>query len=934
MTSFSFRTRPLEPQLPERRTPETSAAHGPANDHAELDLVVFTERIRLLNQQRAVIPVNLLIAGVVSAKVWPLFPVWVLALWLGSVCIVILARSLLRHRYQRAPRDAESARRWARFFVLGAFTTGCLWGLAGSVILVTPDPVYHLFILLVLGGVMAGGIVGNAAYLPAMLAFMLPSILPTIAALVTRPAVAQIQMGLMLAVFGAVLAIVGRSINNLIVESLRLRFEQNLLSLKLETSEAAMARAQETAHVGSWDIDLQTNIVAWSAETFRIFGVDPATSKPAYETMRALVHPDDRLAVEKDYADFVATGRSPGINHRIVMADGAIKYVHRIARTIYNAEGRALRANGIVEDITDRKKAEAKLEFAYILLRTQMEASPDGILVVDANRRITSFNQRFADMWNIPLTMLAEGNDELVLAMVVSSTKDQQKFSARVQHLYDHPEETSRDEVETKDGRFIDRHTVTLLAPGGKNLGRVWFFRDFTERKQAEALAIRMARHDVLTGLANRGVFVEAVQQAIAKAKRGEKGFAVIYLDLDHFKDVNDTLGHPVGDELLKAVADRLRSITRGTDTVARFGGDEFAVVASEISEPTDAAILADKVINAFGHPFSIHGNDIRSGASIGIDLYGPEASDAETLLSHADVALYRAKSEGRGAYRFFTEAMDTEVRTRVTLGAELRVALASGQFFLLYQPQVAVDSGKIIGLEALVRWRHPERGVLGPDLFIPVAEKSGIVVKLGQWVLLTACRQARAWIDAGIAPVRIAVNVSALQFKMPVALESDIAAALVETGLPPSLLELELTETVLMEAARERSDTLARLRETGITIALDDFGTGYSSLEYLSRFPIDRIKIAQNFVKDLEAAPGNVAIVKATIGLCRELGIEVIAEGVETREQFELLKDWGCGEVQGFYFARPLAVEDVTPLLRSGGILDPLTVHRTGSTP
>jgi len=317
-------------------------------------------------------------------------------------------------------------------------------------------------------------------------------------------------------------------------------------------------------------------------------------------------------------------------------------------------------------------------------------------------------------------------------------------------------------------------------------------------------------------------------------------------------------------------------------------------------------------LIKSMSEPFSIQGNDIRSGASIGISVFGPEEPDAETLLSHADVALYRAKSEGRGSFRFFTDAMDEEVRTRVTLSTELREAIAAGQLFLLYQPQVDIGTGEIVGVEALARWRHPERGVVGPDVFIPVAEKSGLILALGHWVLLESCRQAKAWMDAGIAPARIAVNLSAMQFKRPIELEMDIAASLAETGLPAERLELELTETVLMEASREHNDVLLRLRQSGIRFAIDDFGTGYSSLDYLRRYPADRVKIAQVFVAQIAFDAGSAAIVKAIIGLARELGMVSIAEGVETAEQLELLQSWGCHEVQGYYFAKPVEPEEL----------------------
>jgi diguanylate cyclase (GGDEF)-like protein len=421
---------------------------------------------------------------------------------------------------------------------------------------------------------------------------------------------------------------------------------------------------------------------------------------------------------------------------------------------------------------------------------------------------------------------------------------------------------------------------------------------------------------------------MERVRQAIARAKRGGKGFAVLYLDLDHFKDVNDTLGHPVGDELLKSVAARLLSQAREIDTVARFGGDEFAVVVADIGEPADAAILADTLIKALGDPFSIGGSEIRTGASVGISVYGADQPDAETLMSQADVALYRAKGEGRGDYRFFTDAMDTEVQTRVTVSGELRQAIAGGQLFLVYQPQVEMETGRITGVEALVRWRHPERGVLGPGEFVSVAEKSGLILGLGHWVLLEACRRAKAWLDAGIAPGRVAVNLSGVQFKRPIELEKDITAVLAETGFPPSMLELELTETVLMEASLEHNDVLLRLRRSGITLAIDDFGTGYSSLDYLRRFPADRIKIAQNFVGRITTVPGNAAIVKATIGLARELGMMVIAEGVDSDEQLSLLRGWGCRDAQGFYFSEPLDRADIEPLLRRGKILRPDTAR------
>jgi diguanylate cyclase (GGDEF)-like protein/PAS domain S-box-containing protein len=450
----------------------------------------------------------------------------------------------------------------------------------------------------------------------------------------------------------------------------------------------------------------------------------------------------------------------------------------------------------------------------------------------------------------------------------------------------------------------------------------VAIIRDITDRIEAHDLIERMASHDALTGLPNRRLFMETIQQAIARAGRSGRGLAVLYLDLDHFKDVNDTLGHPTGDRLLQSVAERLRSNVREIDTVARFGGDEFAAIAIDLDEPADAAVLADKLVKALAKPFHIDDHEVRTGASIGIAVFGPDSLDAEALLAHADVALYRAKADGRGTYRFYTDAMDAEVRERVTMDTELGEALESGQFFLVYQPQVNIETGRIVGLEALVRWHHPTRGVLEPKSFLAAAEKSGAIVELGRFVKSEACRQMKRWLDAGIAPPLISVNVSGVQFKAPLELENGIATILAETGLAPQLLELELTESVLMEASLAHRSVLLRLREMGLRLAIDDFGTGYSSLDRLRRFRVDRIKIPESFIAEICTNSSDASIVRASFGLARELDIEVVAEGVENAAQLALLKTWGCRIVQGYYFSEPLGLSEATSALHLGFIL------------
>lgn len=440
-------------------------------------------------------------------------------------------------------------------------------------------------------------------------------------------------------------------------------------------------------------------------------------------------------------------------------------------------------------------------------------------------------------------------------------------------------------------------------------------------QRRAELELQRRVRRDHLTGLANRLSFTDILERALARAGRHRRHFAVHYLDLDHFKDVNDTLGHPVGDELLKQVAFRLRNEIRHDDVLARFGGDEFAVLQMDAETDVQAGALAQKLVDAVNRPFQIGGRDIQVGASVGVVVHRAPDETAETLLSHVELALYRAKAAGRHTYRHYDDTMDAETRSRVRLDDQLRKAIEAGQFFMVYQPQVDIETGRIVGVEALIRWRHPQRGVIMPNEFIPAAERSGTITSIGGWVLQEVARQARKWLDQDIAPPVIGVNVSPVQFRQPDALERELLAVLQAARLPRGLIQLELTETTLMEASTMQSDVLARLHDDGVKISLDDFGMGYSSLDYLRRYPVDQIKIAGVFVAGITHNAGDGAIVRAAIGLARELGVKVLAEGAERPEQARLLKQWGCPELQGWYFAKALTADAIEPLLRLGRI-------------
>ena len=700
----------------------------------------------------------------------------------------------------------------------------------------------------------------------------------------------------------------------------RIYFFRDVTEKKRSEASLREQRDFNTAVLGSLPgifvlLDADGRYVRWNDNLRQLTGLSDEQLL-GFDSL-SLVVDEDRQAVREKIQEVFAVGRGE-IEFRAHRKSGGVRTLSWTGQRV-TSEGRPY-VLAVGTDVTESRLADLLLRASEERFRSIFNSVNDGIFLSDpATGTFLDANQRGCEMAGYSIDEIVGSNIDLLSSGVAPYTQEAAlEWTKRAQS--DGPQMFEW-HCKTKTGRLFWAEVSLRFASFGTGSVILAAVRDITERKSAQQQIADLARFDVLTGLPNRRMFLEAMGQAIARARRGVQSFAVLYLDLDHFKDVNDTLGHPVGDVLLQMVAERLQASVREIDTAARFGGDEFSVIVADIREPADATVLANKLLNVLREPFLIEGNVIRSGTSVGIAVYGPDSADAETLLSHADVALYRAKADGRGTYRFFTDSMDTEVRTRVTMGAELREAIGAGQFFLMYQPQVDSDTGRIVGLEALLRWRHPTRGILAPAEFIPIAEHSGQIVALERWVLREACRQTRQWLDEGFVVPLMAINVSVVQFKTPRELENSIAATLEEFGLPPQLLELELTEGVLMEASREQNNAMLRLRRMGLRIAIDDFGNGYSSLDYLRRFSVERIKIAQNFIADLGGSSGNRAIVRAALGLARELDIEVVVEGVETAEQLGLLKGWGCRIVQGYYFAKPLPAPEVTALMRIGKI-------------
>jgi diguanylate cyclase (GGDEF)-like protein/PAS domain S-box-containing protein len=583
------------------------------------------------------------------------------------------------------------------------------------------------------------------------------------------------------------------------------------------------------------------------------------------------------------------------------------------------------RRAGQVEALVERRTAdlEQALDQMNLYLRA-IDASANAVILVDATRPgypIDYVNPAFERMRGyraaeaVGRRLFDEAGHE----------PDQAAVAGLLQAMRENREGNATMRLRCKDGRelYADVYVAPVLDADGAAGHFVITQYDVSTAKRYEAELEVRSRYDLLTGLANRALLHDRIEAAIALAG-SDTAVWVAALDLDHFKYVNDTLGHNAGDEMLKAVAARVQAAVGRADTVARTGGDEFVLVLPGRGDESEAAATVQAVLEALAEPLRLHGQDLVMTGSAGLAAWPADGHDAAALIQHAEVAMYRAKDLGRNAVQFYTPAMNARARERMALEGALRSALHHGEFELYYQPQVDLLSGSVVGLEALIRWRHPSLGMVRPDRFIHLAEETGLIVPIGAWVLRTACRQSRAWQHAGFGALRIAVNLSARQFAQP-GLVREIEHVLDETGLAPACLEIELTESLVMEDVEGAIRTMVQLKDMGVKLSIDDFGTGYSSLSYLRRFPVDVLKIDRSFVRDITSSEDDAAMVSAIIALARGLRMRVIAEGVETEAQLDYLKRRGCDEVQGHVYARAVPGADVEALLRNGRQVHPL---------
>lgn len=582
------------------------------------------------------------------------------------------------------------------------------------------------------------------------------------------------------------------------------------------------------------------------------------------------------------------------------------------ALTIHSAEGRYLYSIHLLEDVTERRRLEKTLQREQALSDATIQSAPGAFYVLDTQNRFVRWNRYVNRITNLSDDALLQTS-----ALSIIHPADRPRIAAKIQEVFSvgHAETEAR--IITVDngvrdfsfnGQRFEVDGVIYLAGYGV---------DITDLKHAWVQLEHLATHDHLTGLPNRNLFFDRLQHNLDKAARRNEHLAALFVDLDNFKLINDGFGHQMGDLLLVQVADRLRACTRKQDTVSRLGGDEFTVVVEDIrvSSEAIAAATAERIIEALAAPFDLGGREAFLSASVGIAFYPKDGADMATLLRSADTAMYKAKEIGKNNYQFFTADMNTHAAERHALESDLRHALERGEFYLVYQPQVNILSARMIGVEALLRWQHPRRGLLLPDEFIPLAEATGLIVPIGDWVLRSVCAQHREWSDKGLRTIRVAVNLSTRQFRQE-DLADTIQTILLENGVAASNLEFELTETCVMDDAASAAEILKRLKEMGVWLSIDDFGMGYSSLRYLKRFPIDNLKIDSHFIKDLSTDSEDRAIVSAIITMGHSMHLAVIAEGVETQQQLEFLRIEGCDFVQGYYINRPLSAQRVTGMI------------------
>ena len=689
--------------------------------------------------------------------------------------------------------------------------------------------------------------------------------------------------------------------------SIRMALARRAAEVEVEHSEERLLMALDAGELSVWEWDEQTRRIVTAGRIEAIFGEVPETLHEDWRAVLERVHAEDRGSVKESIAQCIAQDTPLNLVFRYMRTDSDVGWLELHGKAYTQRSGSAARLVAVVKDITERKLKDEQLRQANVAYETTI----DGIFILDVNHRIISANPAFATLTGYEIDEVLDRNpDEFLHARRHSD------------HFYTQLEVTAEGRWQgeiacrRKSGEVFPvwERVGAVRDPAGAVTHYVVVFSDTTAMRMAEQRLTHLAHHDGLTGLPNRLLFNDRLDQALERARRDKAHCALLFIDLDGFKLINDTLGHSMGDQLLGCIAGRLKENVRASDTAARLSGDEFVVIAEHIAHPENAALLADKLLKILAMPVLLDAAQVAVSASIGIAVYPEDGEDRDALLKAADVAMYSAKTRGRNRSCFYTAGLASRAAEYLSVEQGLKQALEASDFEVHYQPLIALSDNAVTGLEALIRWKHPREGLLAPARFIPVAEKSGLIDALDCWVLSAACAQLARWLKAGGIPLRLAVNVSATHLTRDNFCEQ-VEKVLGETGIAPSLLEIEITESALHDTEASLR-VVQDLKALGVSIAIDDFGTGYSSLSVLKDLPIDRLKIDRSFVQKLTNKASDAAIVKAIISMSRTLNLKITAEGVETEEQSASLRRMGCEEAQGYLFSKPMPFAELEPML------------------
>ncbi|MWV10782.1 EAL domain-containing protein [Pseudomonas sp. R-28-1W-6] len=927
---------------------------------------IAAEQTRLLYQGSQVPTLFMLLNALVCAGLlWGGEQSLLLAGWLVWVVLLAVLRLIQMASFNNAAPARQASPQWRQMFLLGAGLSGLTLAFA-AVVLVPGDR--FLLQALVYGLIAAAILFASVAYAvsrSAFLVFALPCLLPFIAytLLSAQPRLqAWGALGLLLLLS---LCVVAWQVNRLVQRSLLQRFQNQALISGLEQaresaeglnqelareveqrrraerelrqahgeleirvaqrtlelddashalgkSEARLALALEASELGLWDWDLQTDQVHHS-HLESIFGISQEQVKGVLSHLKPRLHPDDLPLLRRALVEHLK-GRTDGycVEYRVRHADGRWRWVEDRGRAVErDAQGQVLRMLGTRRDITGRRQRDEQQRLAA----TVFEATSEGIVILDADYLLLSVNQAFSQVTGYR-------KDEVLgrsVATLISSRDARRQYQLIRQELELHG--CWRGElIETrKNGELYPQwlQLNVVRDARGQVSHIVGFFSDLSARRQTEERLRYLSHYDELTGLANRTLFRERLHEAGECARQSGRSLAMLHIDLDRFKLLNDSLGHEVADQLLRQMARRLTQAASEANTIARLSGDEFAILLDDFGSLSTLARTASRLLSKLRTPMDVGGHELVLSASIGISLLPDNAREISALISQANMAVQHAKHLGGNTFQFYTDNLQACTLERLQLENQLRKAISDGQLEVFYQPKLCLADDSLNAAEALVRWRHPELGLVPPSDFIPLAEETGLIAPIGEFVLRQACLQAREWQRQGLADLRVSVNLSVHQLRQG-NLVGLVHQVLDETGLPPRLLELELTESHLLDNVENVITTFQQLRDFGVKLAIDDFGTGYSSLSYLKRFPVDYVKIDQTFVRDLSIGGEDAAITRAIIAMAHGLELKVVAEGVETQAQMDFLKAQRCDEIQGFLISPPLPAEQFAELLRA----------------